>query len=48
MHRVLLGTLQGDRYIDAWILDKRLARIPGKNVSDKPFYRSTATKASIR
>lgn len=39
--------LQGDRYTDAWILEKRLSRIPGKPVSDKPFYRTVGSNSSI-
>lgn len=40
--------MQGDRYTDAWILDKRLSRIPGKAVSNKPFYRSVGNNGCIR
>ncbi|KAF6264542.1 flagellar associated protein [Scenedesmus sp. NREL 46B-D3] len=39
--------LLGDRYTDAWILEKRLSRIPGKPVSDKPFYRTVGSNSSI-
>eukprot|EP00877_Chromochloris_zofingiensis_P014976 jgi/Chrzof1/9732/Cz04g13230.t1 len=38
---------QGDRYIDAWILDKRLSKVPGKPISDKPFYLRTGTHPSL-
>ncbi|WIA28521.1 hypothetical protein OEZ86_011064 [Tetradesmus obliquus] len=37
----------GDRYQDAWILEKRLSRIPGKPVSEKPFYRTVGSNSSI-
>lgn len=41
--------MQGDRYCDAWILDKRLAKKPGTALSNKPFIcRVGAANASIR
>jgi hypothetical protein len=41
--------LQGDRYIDAWILDKRLNKKPGTPLSNKPFHcRVGAATGSIR
>jgi hypothetical protein len=40
-------SLQGDHYTDAWILEKRLSRIPGKPVSEKPFYRTVGSNCSI-
>jgi hypothetical protein len=41
--------VQGDRYIDAWILDKRLCKKPGKALSDKRFHlRVGAANTSIR
>jgi hypothetical protein len=39
---------EGAPYIDAWILDKRLSRIPGKPVSDKPFATLVGTRGNIR
>lgn len=45
----LVCMLQGDRYIDAWILDERLSKKPGKALSDKPFRcRVGAANSSIR
>jgi hypothetical protein len=41
--------VQGDRYIDAWILDERLSKKPGKALSEKPFHcRVGAANSSIR
>jgi len=36
------------RYIDSWILEKRLSKVPGKAVSSKPFYRRAALNPSVR
>eukprot|EP00775_Hariotina_reticulata_P007028 gene7028-7242_t len=39
---------EGDRYIDSWILEKRLSKVPGNAVSSKPFYRRAAVNPSVR
>lgn len=47
--KCLHAAAQGDRYIDAWILDKRLAKKPGTPLSNKPFHcRVGAATGSIR
>lgn len=38
----------GSRYLDTWILQQRLARVPGKNVSNEPFHCRVGGGASIR
>ncbi|KIZ04247.1 hypothetical protein MNEG_3714 [Monoraphidium neglectum] len=38
---------EGAPYVDAWILDKRLSRIPGKPVSDKPFATLVGRRGNI-
>jgi len=39
---------EGAPYTDAWILEKRLSRIPGKPVSDKPFMTLVGRRGSVR
>ncbi len=39
---------QGDRCVDAWIMQERQSRAPGEPVSTKPFHCCVAGGASIR
>ena len=39
---------EGAPYVDAWILDNRLSRIPGKPVSNKPFTTLVGRRGDIR